>query len=203
MENNFNVEIVERDPKSFAFHPSNPRDHSDESVARLAESIQEDPLYFRGRPILLSDRTGELVVIGGEGRTRAAILLGLDSVPSVVFHGLTEEDEVRIMQKDNSHTGKWDDAKLVELADKWGVDKIKNWSPDVKWKANGQSVAEDDFNEKEKPKPKCKNGEIWVLGNHRLMCGDSSDEDSVRKLMGGGQSRYGIYRPAVWGRDRR
>lgn len=71
MENNLNVEIMERDPKSFAFHPSNPRDHSDESVARLAESIQEDPLYFRGRPILLSDRTGELVIIGGEGRCRA------------------------------------------------------------------------------------------------------------------------------------
>lgn len=134
MENNLNVEIVERDPKSFAFHPSNPRDHSDESVARLAESIQEDPLYFRGRPILLSDRTGELVVIGGEGRTRAAILLGLDSVPSVVFHGLTEEDEVRIMQKDNSHTGKWDDAKLSELAKTWGSSKIKAWSPDVSWK---------------------------------------------------------------------
>lgn len=133
MENNFNVEIVERDPKSFAFHPSNPRDHSDESVARLAESIQEDPLYFRGRPILLSDRTGELVVIGGEGRTRAAILLGLDSVPSVVFHGLTEEDEVRIMQKDNSHTGKWDDAKLAEMASKWGAEKVNNWSPNVVW----------------------------------------------------------------------
>lgn len=133
MENNLNVEIVERDPKSFAFHPSNPRDHSDESVARLAESIQEDPLYFRGRPILLSDRTGELVVIGGEGRTRAAILLGLDSVPSVVFHGLTEEDEIRIMQKDNSHSGKWNDAKLSELAKTWGSAKMKAWSPDVTW----------------------------------------------------------------------
>lgn len=133
MENNFNVEIVERDPKSFAFHPSNPRDHSDESVARLAESIQEDPLYFRGRPILLSDRTGELVVIGGEGRTRAAILLGLDSVPSVVFHGLTEEDEIRIMQKDNTHTGKWNDAKLSELLKTWGGAKMVAWSPNVNW----------------------------------------------------------------------
>lgn len=127
MENNLNVEIVERDPKSFAFHPSNPRDHSDESVARLAESIQEDPLYFRGRPILLSDRTGELVVIGGEGRTRSALLLGLDSVPSVVFHGLTEEDEIRIMQKDNTHSGQWDFEKLQKLASTWGAEKLKRW----------------------------------------------------------------------------
>ena len=152
MENNFNVEIVERDPKSFAFHPSNPRDHSDESVARLAESIQEDPLYFRGRPILLSDRTGELVVIGGEGRTRAAILLGLDSVPSVVFHGLTEEDEIRIMQKDNSHSGKWDDVKLQELANKWGEEKIKTWSPNVHWIRPGGIDIEGLFAKEEHPK---------------------------------------------------
>lgn len=185
MENNLNIEIVERDPKSFAFHPSNPRDHSDESVARLAESIQEDPLYFRGRPILLSDRTGELVVIGGEGRTRAAILLGLDSVPSVVFHGLTEEDEVRIMQKDNSHTGKWDDAKLAEMAAKWGDVKMKNWAPDVKWKAKGRLVTEDDYNDNEKPAPKCKRGDIWKLGNHRLMCGDSTKREDVEKLTDG------------------
>ena len=130
MENN-SFEIAERDPRLFHFHPSNPRDHSDESVARLAESIQEDPMYFRGRPILLSDRTGELVVIGGEGRTRAALLLGMDSVPSVVFHGLDEESEIRIMQKDNSHSGRWSEAKLQALAEKWGKDKLREWSPDV------------------------------------------------------------------------
>lgn len=155
MENNLNVEIVERDPKSFAFHPSNPRDHSDESVARLAESIQEDPLYFRGRPILLSDRTGELVVIGGEGRTRAAILLGLDSVPSVVFHGLTEEDEVRIMQKDNDHSGKWNEKGLQALAEKWGKDKLRAWSPNVHF---ATPISEDEvqrmFEEHSTPKVK-------------------------------------------------
>lgn len=64
---------------------------------------------------------------------RAAILLGLDTVPSVVFHGLDEESEIRIMQKDNSHTGKWDDNKLQELVKKWGEGKLKMWSPDVKW----------------------------------------------------------------------
>lgn len=133
MENNFDVEIIERDPRTFHFHPANPRDHSDEAVATLAESIQEDPLYFRGRPVLLSDRTGELVVIGGEGRTRAALLLGLDTVPSIVFHGLDAEDEIRIMQKDNDHTGKWDDAKLAALAAAWGDEKIKRWSPNARW----------------------------------------------------------------------
>lgn len=123
MENNFDVEIIERDPRTFHFHPANPRDHSDEAVATLAESIQEDPLYFRGRPVLLSDRTGELVVIGGEGRTRAALLLGLDTVPSVVFHGLDEESEGRIMIKDNTHSGEWN----IERLRNWNRAKLKMW----------------------------------------------------------------------------
>ena len=155
MENNFDVAIVERDPRTFHFHPANPRDHSDEAVATLAESIQEDPLYFRGRPVLLSDRTGELVVIGGEGRTRAALLLGLDTVPSVVFHGLDEESEIRIMQKDNSHSGKWNEKGLQALAERWGKDKLRIWSPDVHF---ATPISEDEvrkmFEEHNAPKVK-------------------------------------------------
>lgn len=115
------------------FHPANPRDHSEESTKRLAESIKEDPTYFEAHPILLSDRTGELVIIGGEGRCRAARFLGMTEAPTFLFEGLTEEDEVRIMQKDNSHTGKWDDAKLAEMAQRWGEDKMKSWAPGINW----------------------------------------------------------------------
>lgn len=115
------------------FHPANPRDHSEESTRRLADSIKEDPTYFEAHPILLSDRTGELVIIGGEGRCRAARYLGMTEAPTFLFDGLTEEDEVRIMQKDNDHSGKWNDSKLQELAAKWGEDKIHSWAPNVVW----------------------------------------------------------------------
>lgn len=115
------------------FHPANPRDHSEESTKRLAESIKEDPTYFEAHPILLSDRTGELVIIGGEGRCRAARYLGMVEAPTFLFEGLTEEDEVRIMQKDNDHSGKWNEAKLAEMAAKWGEEKMKNWAPGAKW----------------------------------------------------------------------
>ena len=124
------------------FHPANPRDHSEESTKRLAESIKEDPTYFEAHPILLSDRTGELVIIGGEGRCRAARFLGMTEAPTFLFDGLNEEDEVRIMQKDNSHTGKWDDAKLAEMAERWGDAKLITWGgtemdflKEKKWKA--------------------------------------------------------------------
>lgn len=113
------------------FHPANPRDHSEESTRRLADSIKEDPTYFEAHPILLSDRTGELVIIGGEGRCRAARFLGMAEAPTFLFEGLTEEDEVRIMQKDNDHTGKWDEKGLQALAEKWGKDKLRAWSPNV------------------------------------------------------------------------
>lgn len=116
------------------FHPANPRDHSEESTRRLADSIKEDPTYFEAHPILLSDRTGELVIIGGEGRCRAARFLGMTDAPTFLFEGLTEEDEVRIMQKDNDHSGKWNNLKLYELAKRWGDEKMRKWSGDLDWK---------------------------------------------------------------------
>lgn len=185
MENNFDVEIIERDPRTFHFHPANPRDHSDEAVATLAESIQEDPLYFRGRPVLLSDRTGELVVIGGEGRTRAALLLGLDTVPSVVFHGLDEESEVRIMQKDNAHTGKWNDAKLSELAKMWGGAKIKQWSPGVKWENLPRELASVNLAESGGGLPEIPVEDVGVLPYKKIvLCYRHEDEAALAKALG-------------------
>lgn len=126
-------EIVFRSLDSLVFCPDNPKNHSEEDVADLAAKLQQDPLFFKSRPILLSDRTGELMIIGGEGRCRAARSIGMTEAPTFLFEGLTEEDEARIMQEDNSHTGKWDDEKLQSLAAKWGAEKMRAWAPDVKW----------------------------------------------------------------------
>ena len=186
MKNNFEVNIVERDPRTLTFHPDNPRSHSDEAVAELAESIREDPLYFRGRPILLSNRTGELVVIGGEGRTRASILLGLEKVPTVLFDGLGLEDEVRIMQKDNDHTGKWDEAKLAALADTWGTDKIKKWSPNARWlKGGGIDIAGLFTSEKHEKEQDNKLFEIHII------CGAGVDVERVKYMVADALIEFG------------
>lgn len=150
------------------FHPANPRDHSEESTKRLAESIKEDPTYFEAHPILLSDRTGELVIIGGEGRCRAARFLGMTEAPTFLFEGLTEEDEVRIMQKDNSHTGKWDDAKLVDLSERWGKDKIKMWSPEVTWKTNEEKKDRPDLSE-----------QLDVQFRVEITCADEREQENL------------------------
>lgn len=117
------MEIVYRELTSFKPNPKNPRKGTPEAVAKLAESIKENPKFFEARPILLSDRTGELVIIGGERRSEAAKLLGLKEVPTILISGLTEEKEDEILFLDNLHSGEWDRAKL----DNWSRRQLKEW----------------------------------------------------------------------------
>jgi hypothetical protein len=116
-------------------NPKNPRKGTKGSVEKLAESIGKNPAFFEARPILLSDRTGELVIIGGERRSEAARLLGLEKVPTILIPNLTEEQEDEIMVRDNTHTGEWDAAKLAEIASSWGADTVSGWGTGVNWDA--------------------------------------------------------------------
>lgn len=104
-------------------NPKNPRRQGPDGIEKLAESIRENPAFFEARPILLSNRTGELVIIGGERRSEAARFLGMTEVPTILIEGLTEEKEDEILVRDNTHSGVWDDAKLYdfdgELLKKW------------------------------------------------------------------------------------
>ena len=107
--------------------PNNPRTISKEDFDRLKDSIIDNPEYFEGRPLILSDRTGELVVLAGNQRLRAAKAVGLKEVPTIVLPGLTEEKEKEIIIRDKVSNGRWDmellanDFDLQDLAD-WGVD---------------------------------------------------------------------------------
>lgn len=80
---------------------NNPRRISADDMAKLRKSIKDNPDYFEARPIIVSDRTGELVIIGGNMRYRAAKLNGLKSAPCYVLHGLTEEREQAIVDELN------------------------------------------------------------------------------------------------------
>lgn len=107
--------------------PNNPRTITKEDFDRLKNSIIDNPEYFEGRPLILSDRTGELVVLAGNQRLRAAKAVGLKEVPTIVLPNLTEEKEKEIIIRDNVSNGRWDmdllanDFDLQDLAD-WGVD---------------------------------------------------------------------------------
>lgn len=121
------MEIVYRELARLIPNPKNPRTATKEAIEKLAESIRENPKFFEARPILLSDRTGELVIIGGERRSQAAMLLNMDKVPTILLQGLTEAEEDEIMVRDNTHSGEWDNGKIKALADQWGKDKITQW----------------------------------------------------------------------------
>lgn len=126
------MEIVYRNLSELRVNPKNPRKGSREAIERLAESIKENPAFFEARPILVSDRTGEFVIIGGERRSEAAAKLGMEKVPTILLQGLTEAEEDEIMIKDNTHAGEWDDKKLQEITAKWGGQKVLDWGVDKK-----------------------------------------------------------------------
>lgn len=174
--------VVMRPLSSLVRNPKNPRKGTKEAIEKLAESIKGNPKFFEARPILLSDRTGQLVIIGGERRSEAAALLKMEAVPTILLSGLTEAEEDEILIKDNTHAGVWDEQKLQA----WGKDQLQSWNVDgVKWPKQETQITEDNFDPDKKVKSRVKPGDIWQLGDHRLMCGDSTDAEQVELLMNG------------------
>lgn len=102
----------------------NPRQISKENFEILKTSIKNNPDYFEARPVILSNRTGELVVIAGNQRLKAAKALGIAEVPTVLLEGLTEEREKEIIIRDNVENGEWD---FDALANEWSDLPLNDW----------------------------------------------------------------------------
>lgn len=167
----------------------NPRTISKKELDSLKASIKEDPDYFEGRPILLSDRTGKLVIIAGNQRYEAAKALGLKEVPTVLYHCKTEEEEVRRAMRDNHNNGEWD---IDMIANKFSDYPLDDWlgsdwdKISSGFELEDTEIVEDDAPEvDESEPPKSEPGKVYKLGNHRLMCGDSTSLDDMQKLMDG------------------
>lgn len=176
------MEIVYRKLSELKPNPKNPRKSTEEAIEKLAESIKGNPKFFEARPILLSDRTGSFVIIGGERRSEAAALLKMEAVPTILLSGLTEAEEDEILIKDNTHAGVWDEKKLQT----WGKNLLQSWNVDgVKWPKQETKIKEDNFEPDKKVKSRVKRGDIWQLGRHRLMCGDSTSSEDIARLMDG------------------
>lgn len=116
----------------------NPRTIRDDDFKKLVQSIEANPDYFEARPLILSDRTGELVIIAGNQRYRAAKELKLKEVPTFLIKDLTEEREKEIIIRDNVSNGEWD---WDVLANEWDVDQLEEWGVDV----GGFDVNSDDY----------------------------------------------------------
>lgn len=119
---------------------NNPRTISSKDFQILVKSIQDNPDYFEARPLLLSDRTGELVIIAGNQRYDAAKAIGMKEVPTYLLHGLTEEREREIVIRDNVNNGEWDIDKLTE---EWSDLDLADWGLDLELEEDGQEIKED------------------------------------------------------------
>ena len=137
--------------------PGNPRTIKKEQFEKLKQSLKDNADYFEARPIILSNRTGELVILAGNQRYKAAKAIGLTEVPTILLEGLSEAREREIIIRDNVENGDWDNDVLanmwdsVELLD-WGVD-IPKW---IDYKDDFDGVEAQTKTEKQKIVcPKC------------------------------------------------
>lgn len=121
------MEIVYRKLNELKELKNNPRKITHEELESLKKSIEDNPDYFEARPIILSDRTGELVIIAGNQRYRAAKELGLEEVPTALLEGLSEEREKEIIIRDNVSNGDWDYDELSG----WDADELEAWGVDL------------------------------------------------------------------------
>ena len=179
-----------RDVEISALKPyaRNAKQHSGEQVERIAKSIREFGFLS---PCLIDQ---EYNVIAGHGRIMAAKLIGRETVPCVFVEGITEAQRRAYILADNRLTelGEWDmdivQQELEELADADFDISLTGFDPDLRFDDSMAEITEDGWGEEqEQPaeEPRSRIGDIYQLGNHRMMCGDSTDAEMVAALMDG------------------
>jgi DNA modification methylase len=171
-------------------YANNARTHSDAQVAQIAASIKE---FGFNNPVLISE---DGTIIAGHGRLMAARKLGLTEVPCIKLSHLTPTQRKAYVIADNqlALNAGWNEELLtIELdellADNFALE-VLGFDPDELKRLMGENeVTQGLTDEDEAPavedNPVTKLGDVWVLGKHRLMCGDSTSIDAVEKLMDG------------------
>ena len=184
------MNIVQCKVESLIPYAKNSRTHDDAQIAQIAASIKE---FGWTNPILVDGNKG---IIAGHGRLMAARKLNMTEVPVIELKDLTPTQKKAYIIADNrlALNAGWDDQLLtIELndllADKFSLDLLGFNADELNALLNPVEVTEGLTDEDEVPEPPpepiTKLGDVWILGNHRLMCGDSTSIDAVDKLMDG------------------
>lgn len=170
----------------------NSRTHSDEQIAQVAASIKE---FGFTNPVLIDETGG---IIAGHGRTLAARKLGISDVPCIRLGHLSEAQKRAYVIADNklALNAGWDekmlaiemqaliDADFDALLTGFGKDEIDQLLAEMEATPVGQNDEDDTPDVQEEAKTKL--GDVWLLGKHRVMCGDSTSKEYANILMGGG-----------------
>ena len=163
--------------------PSNPRKISKKQKEKLKKSLMDAPEMLNLRELLVVPNGDGYIVIAGNMRLEAAKAIGMETIPCKVLPADTPAEKLREYTiKDNVAFGE-DDWEILK---DWNATELEEWGMDVPKEWKNQEAKEDDFDEsKEKIEAVCKKLDVWQLGNHRLMCGDSTSDNDVAILMDG------------------
>lgn len=174
------MQIITKKLSDLRPYARNPR-KNDQAVDAVANSIRE----FGFKVPIVIDKNGE--IIAGHTRLKAAKKLKMKEIPCIVADDLTEE-QIRAFRIADNKVGEladWDfEALNIELDEITDID-MEQFGFDLDIPGEEREVVEDDFDATPPEEPVARFGQIYKLGRHRLMCGDSTDPECVKKLMDG------------------
>lgn len=179
-------------------NPENPRVIKDDKFKKLVQSIKDFPEMLELRPIVVN---AGLMVLGGNMRLKAAHEAGLKEVAVIRAESLTEAQQKEFIIKDNLGYGEWD-WELINA--NWDTEQLTNWGLDIP-AFKLQDAQEDDYVVPDEIETDIIAGDLFEIGVHRLLCGDSTNADDVGKLLGGKEPYlmvtdppYGVNYNAEW-----
>ena len=158
-------------------HPRNVRMHNNEQIEALKRSIEK---YTFTQPILIDENN---TILAGHGRVQA-IQDGIE-IPCRRITGMTETQKLEYIIVDNKtyELGDWNEEDLQKAMKE--LDELKDFDFDIDFEEPEEKYTEEQLEDiPENVETICKLGDIWQLGNHRLICGDSTDAETYNKLMG-------------------
>jgi len=153
-------------------NPTNPRFIKDDRFKKLVKSIEEFPKMMALRPIIID---AEGMILGGNMRFKALKELGYKEIPDEWVRRadeLTDEEKRRFIIEDNVPFGEWD---FDILANEWDSEELTAWGLDIPDFAVNKEVTEDDYEVPDEIKTDIVLGDLFEIGQHRLLCGDSTN----------------------------
>jgi len=161
-------------------NPNNPRTIKDDKFFKLVQSLKDLPEMAKVRPVVVNQ---DMVVLGGNMRLKAMKEAGWKEVPVEVVDW-DEDKQRQFIIKDNVGFGEWD---WEMLANQWDAEQLEDWGLDIPAFDDPKELQaeEDDYEMSDEIKTDIVLGDLFEIGPHRLLCGDSTDSDAVAKLMDG------------------
>ena len=188
-------QVIWMNPEELTPYPGNAKMHPADQIEHIANSIKS---FGWTQPIVVDENN---VVVIGHGRLLAAKELHLDKVPVVCRDDLTEEQINACRLADNkTNESSWDFSKLEEELAQLAIDGVDmeqfGFEVGEDFIDHTQEIVEDEAPEVQE-EAVAKLGQIYQLGNHRLMCGDSTNQETVEKLMHGTKARM-VFTDPPW-----